>query len=230
MDGWEQPLPWAVCSARPSCSPPPFIPESPSKQVALSAARRAAFVAELRFPLLGNLDSYVKLATSCWVWRRATTCRPFFHRKPDRAVISSQKPSIQQKSSRGILYGQLLLLISIPALTTQIHQVNGEQRVRQIGCRSIWGAQLLLLRLRRVWQVRHGYCLSFQRLKSTSQWNEVEKEKGDEDMRDRRHRERVGVVIDRLWLTWVRQDCCQSVWSLSQLMRIFNISRVLCAL
>lgn len=54
----------------------------------------------LWFPLLGILIATLKLATSCWVRRRATTCRPFFHRRPDRAVISPQKPSIQQKSSR----------------------------------------------------------------------------------------------------------------------------------
>lgn len=41
MDGPEQPLPRAVCAARPSCSPPP------SKQILLSAARRATFAAEL---------------------------------------------------------------------------------------------------------------------------------------------------------------------------------------
>lgn len=137
-------------------------------------------------PLLGFWETWelCKFGPSCEMWCRVTTCRWFFPHKPCRAVISSQKWSIQQKTSRSFICGQLLLLILIPALTTWIRRVNGEQRLRQIGCRSVRGL---------TGQTR--YCLSSQRLKSVSWWNEVEKEKGDEDMRDRQHEGKWGLLL-----------------------------------
>lgn len=151
------------------------------------------------------------------MWCRVTTCCWFFHHKPYRAVISSQKWSIQQKTSRSFICRQLLVLFLIPALTTWILRVNGEQRLRQIGCRSIQG------------QTRVLPVVPAPEERELVKWSR-KREGWWEDMRDRQHEGKVGVVIDRLWLRWARQDWCQSVWSLSQLMRIFNISWVLCAL